>query len=97
MISVAEELLGPYIWGSYDLLVLPPSYPFGGMENPTLTFVTPTVLVGGFNALNLGKFFRHYLLKLIMFCRFKQVKDMMVLGIIFFVFSHSCIYEFENS
>jgi aminopeptidase N len=46
MISAAESLLGPYRWGRYDLLVLPPSFPFGGMENPLLTFATPTVLAG---------------------------------------------------
>ena len=39
-------MYGPYRWGRYDLLVLPPSFPFGGMENPRLTFVTPTVLAG---------------------------------------------------
>jgi len=46
MIAVAEHLYGPYRWDRYDLLVLPPSFPFGGMENPRLTFVTPTVIVG---------------------------------------------------
>jgi len=46
MIQKAEALFGPYRWGRYDLLVLPPSFPFGGMENPTLTFVTPTILAG---------------------------------------------------
>ncbi|MBI2429786.1 MAG: M1 family metallopeptidase [Ignavibacteriales bacterium] len=46
MISAAEELYGPYRWERYDLLVLPPSFPFGGMENPRLTFATPTVLAG---------------------------------------------------
>lgn len=46
MLKTAEELCGPYVWGVYDLLVLPPSFPFGGMENPCLTFVTPTLLVG---------------------------------------------------
>jgi len=46
MIDVAEGLYGPYRWGRYDLLVLPPSFPFGGMENPRLTFATPTVIVG---------------------------------------------------
>ena len=45
MIATAEKLLGPYVWGVYDLLVLPPSFPYGGMENPCLTFVTPTLLV----------------------------------------------------
>jgi len=43
-IAAAEELCGPYKWGVYDLLVLPPSFPYGGMENPCLTFVTPTLL-----------------------------------------------------
>jgi len=46
MIAAAEKLYGAYRWGRYDLLVLPPSFPFGGMENPTLTFATPTVLAG---------------------------------------------------
>ena len=46
MIAAAERLYGPYRWGRYDILVLPPSFPFGGMENPTLTFATPTVLAG---------------------------------------------------
>ena len=46
MVTTAEGLYGPYRWGRYDLLVLPPSFPFGGMENPRLTFVTPTVLAG---------------------------------------------------
>jgi len=46
MIAVAEGLYGPYRWQRYDLLVLPPSFPFGGMENPRLTFATPTVIVG---------------------------------------------------
>ena len=46
MIAAAEQLYGPYRWGRYDILVLPPSFPFGGMENPTLTFATPTILAG---------------------------------------------------
>jgi len=46
MISAAEALYGPYAWGRYDLLVLPPSFPFGGMENPVLTFATPTIIAG---------------------------------------------------
>ena len=45
-IKTGEDLLGPYVWGQYDLLVLPPSFPYGGMENPCLTFVTPTLLAG---------------------------------------------------
>ena len=46
MIDAAEALFGPYRWGRYDMLVLPPSFPYGGMENPRLTFVTPTLLAG---------------------------------------------------
>jgi len=46
MIEIAEKLFGPYRWGRYDMLVLPPSFPFGGMENPRLTFLTPTFIAG---------------------------------------------------
>lgn len=46
MVEAAEALYGPYRWGRYDILVLPPSFPFGGMENPRLTFATPTILAG---------------------------------------------------
>jgi leukotriene A-4 hydrolase/aminopeptidase len=46
MISSAESLYGPYQWGRYDVIILPPSFPFGGMENPKLTFATPTILAG---------------------------------------------------
>lgn len=46
MISIAEGLYGPYLWDRYDVIVLPPSFPFGGMENPRLTFATPTILAG---------------------------------------------------
>lgn len=46
MVQTAESIGGPYRWGRYDLLVLPPSFPFGGMENPRLTFATPTILAG---------------------------------------------------
>ena len=46
MIDVTESLYGPYRWGRYDLLILPPSFPFGGMENPRLSFITPTVIAG---------------------------------------------------
>ena len=46
MIAAAEKLYGPYRWDRYDILVLPPSFPFGGMENPMLTFATPTILAG---------------------------------------------------
>lgn len=46
MLRAAEALYGPYRWGRYDVLILPPSFPFGGMENPRLTFLTPTFLAG---------------------------------------------------
>lgn len=46
MMVAVENLYGPYRWGRYDILVLPPSFPFGGMENPRLTFATPTILAG---------------------------------------------------
>lgn len=46
MVEAAEELYGEYKWGRYDILMLPPSFPFGGMENPKLTFATPTILAG---------------------------------------------------
>ena len=46
MIARAEELFGPYDWDRYDMLVLPPSFPYGGMENPRMTFLTPTLLAG---------------------------------------------------
>jgi aminopeptidase N len=46
MLVTAELLYGPYLWGRFDTLVLPPSFPFGGMENPGLIFVTPTLIAG---------------------------------------------------
>jgi len=46
MIAAASELYGPYQWERYDMLVLPPSFPYGGMENPRLTFLTPTIIAG---------------------------------------------------
>ena len=46
MILKAERLFGPYDWERYDMLVLPPSFPYGGMENPRMTFLTPTLLAG---------------------------------------------------
>ena len=46
MLETAEVMFGPYQWGRYDLLILPPSFPFGGMENPRLTFLTPSLLAG---------------------------------------------------
>lgn len=46
MLIATEKLYGPYRWDRYDLLILPPSFPFGGMENPRLSFITPTVIAG---------------------------------------------------
>ncbi|WP_211618716.1 M1 family metallopeptidase [Pseudidiomarina aestuarii] len=53
MIEVTEAMYGPYRWDRYDLLVLPPSFPFGGMENPRLSFITPTVVSGDRSLINL--------------------------------------------
>jgi aminopeptidase N len=46
MVAAAEALYGPYAWGRFDVIVLPTGFPFGGMENPKLTFATPTVIAG---------------------------------------------------
>lgn len=46
LLDEAETYLTPYIWGNYTIVVLPPSFPFGGMENPLLTFASPTIIVG---------------------------------------------------
>lgn len=46
MLEVTESKYGAYSWDRYDLLILPPSFPFGGMENPRLSFITPTVIAG---------------------------------------------------
>ncbi|XP_027205009.2 leukotriene A-4 hydrolase isoform X2 [Dermatophagoides pteronyssinus] len=46
LLDAAEHFAGEYVWGVYDVLVLPPSFPYGGMENPCLTFATPTLLAG---------------------------------------------------
>jgi leukotriene-A4 hydrolase len=46
MLDAAEAIYGPYQWGRYDLLILPPSFPYGGMENPRLSFITPSLLAG---------------------------------------------------
>ncbi len=48
-LAAAESLTCKYVWGRYDVLCLPPSFPYGGMENPCLTFATPTLLAGGFS------------------------------------------------
>ncbi|PCH93946.1 MAG: aminopeptidase [Gammaproteobacteria bacterium] len=53
MIDKAEQMYGKYRWGRYDLLILPPSFPFGGMENPRLSFITPTIIAGDKSLVNL--------------------------------------------
>jgi len=53
MVDVAESLYGPYRWGRYDILVLPSGFPLGGMENPKLTFATPTIIAGDRSLTNL--------------------------------------------
>jgi leukotriene-A4 hydrolase len=52
MMAAAEKLFGPYEWDRYDILVMPPSFPYGGMENPRLTFVTPSILAGDRSLVN---------------------------------------------
>jgi aminopeptidase N len=52
LIARAEALFGPYDWERFDLLVMPPSFPYGGMENPRLTFLTPTLLAGDRSLVN---------------------------------------------
>ncbi|MFI5707383.1 M1 family metallopeptidase [Kribbella sp. NPDC051620] len=52
MMRVTEAVFGPYRWGRYDILVLPPSFPYGGMENPRMTFATPTVVIGDKSLVN---------------------------------------------
>lgn len=52
MIEAAERLFGPYDWERFDLLVMPPSFPYGGMENPRLTFLTPTLIAGDRSLVN---------------------------------------------
>ncbi|PZF72495.1 M1 family metallopeptidase [Taibaiella soli] len=53
MVTTAEKLYGPYRWGRYDVLILPPGFPIGGMENPKLTFATPTIIAGDRSLVNL--------------------------------------------
>ena len=55
MVTAAEALYGPYRWGRYDMIVLPPSFPYGGMENPTLTFLTPTLIAGDRSLVGTGR------------------------------------------
>ncbi len=52
MLSAAEEVFGPYLWDRFDFLVMPGSFPYGGMENPRLTFLTPTLLAGDRSLVN---------------------------------------------
>jgi leukotriene-A4 hydrolase len=52
MLKAAESLFGPYDWERFDLLLMPPSFPYGGMENPRLTFLTPTLIAGDKSLVN---------------------------------------------
>lgn len=52
MVQTTEGLYGPYAWGRWDTIVMPPSFPFGGMENPRLTFATPTIIAGDKSLVN---------------------------------------------
>ena len=52
MLTTAERLFGPYPWGRFDLLTMPPAFPYGGMENPRLTFLTPMLLAGDRSLVN---------------------------------------------
>jgi aminopeptidase N len=52
MMKAAEKLFGPYDWERFDLLVMPPSFPYGGMENPRLTFLTPALITGDKSQVN---------------------------------------------
>jgi len=49
LLDTVEAYIGEYIWGNYTVIVLPPSFPMGGMENPLLTFASPTIIVGDFS------------------------------------------------
>ena len=60
MVDAAEKLYGKYVWGRYDVLVLPPAFPFGGMENPKLTFATPTILAGDKSLVSLVAYYLSY-------------------------------------
>lgn len=51
-LEIAEELVGPYLWERYDILLMPPSFPYGGMENPCLTFASPSIVTGDKSAVN---------------------------------------------
>ncbi|MCP4748670.1 MAG: M1 family metallopeptidase [Desulfobacteraceae bacterium] len=53
MLKFSEQLYGSYLWGRYDILILPPSFPYGGMENPRLSFITPTILAGDKSLVNI--------------------------------------------
>jgi aminopeptidase N len=52
IMQTAEKLFGPYDWDRFDMLVMPPSFPYGGMENPRLTFLTPALLTGDKSQVN---------------------------------------------
>lgn len=47
ILETAKDMFGPYRWDRYDVLILPPSFPFGGIENPRLSYLAPSLLAGG--------------------------------------------------
>jgi len=53
-LSTVENYTLPYVWGIYNIVILPPSFPYGGMENPLLTFASPTIIVGDKSEVNVA-------------------------------------------
>lgn len=50
----ANSFLPKYAWGAYKIIILPPSFPVGGMENPLLTFASPSIIVGDKSSVNVA-------------------------------------------
>src|SRR3546814_15944388 len=69
MLEVTEQLYGPYRWERYDMLVLPPSFTYGGMEHPRLSFITPTVIVGAKSLVSLSSEERRVVTECVSRCR----------------------------
>lgn len=53
-LTTVENYTIPYVWGIYNIVILPPSFPYGGMENPLLTFASPTIIVGDKSEVNVA-------------------------------------------
>ena len=99
ILTVAEEIIGPYVWGHYDILVLPPSFPYGGMENPCLTFVSPTVLVSNHLTITCIIFLIMCMIYLLICCTYKHsLSDTFVLHhsmIPFSLYSFSSLHQLK--